>query len=96
MAVLDLLGMTDYLDSVLQKTLPALQNPKGRGNTFVTAVDSVGMVNILALTYFIDKTKKSIFKLIHEFSTLCYLSPCPLQPTFSFKKQSTFTQGQVY
>ena len=45
-AVLDSLGMADDLDSILQKSMPALQSPKGRGNTFVTAVDDVGMVNI--------------------------------------------------
>ena len=49
MAVLDSLGMADDLDSILQKSMPALQSPKGRGNTFVTAVDDVGMVNILVL-----------------------------------------------
>ena len=49
MAVLDSLGMADDLDSILQKSMPALQSPKGRGNTFVTVVDDVGMVNILVL-----------------------------------------------
>ena len=49
MAVLDSLGMADDLDSILQKSMPALESPKGRGNTFVTAVDDVGMVNILIL-----------------------------------------------
>ena len=41
--------MADDLDSILQKSMPALQSPKGRGNTFVTAVDDIGMVNILVL-----------------------------------------------